>query len=180
MTIWSPVNIGHHWLSNGGSKTGLVNAIAVALAESGGDDHAISPSHDFGVWQINWIHFGTVGIAANNWMSIDVNARAAIAISGNGTNWAAWCTAWTNPGANCGHGFLPNPQPGSPAYSHLANARAAAQVLGQLSNVTIGTTAGLANVQDSFKQVQNFVHTDARNRYSKIAGISTAVKGISK
>lgn len=179
MTIWSPVNIGHHWLSNGGSRTGLVSAIAVALAESGGNDHAISSSHDFGVWQINWIHFGTVGIAANNWMDIDVNARAAIAISGNGSNWAAWCTAWADPGPNCGHGFLSAPQIKSAAYYHLADAQAAAQVLGVLDNVHISTTPGLASVQDSFAKVQSFVGKGGRSRYAQLTGISAAVKGIS-
>lgn len=56
------------------------------MAESGGDPGAISPTADYGLWQVNISH----GAMA----SLDpvVNARSAIAISGDGTDFSAWTT----------------------------------------------------------------------------------------
>lgn len=106
-------------MRNGGARAHQLVAAAVSLAESGGNDHARSPSADSGLWQINDIHLSTYGVTVAQLMNPDVNARVAISISGNGSNWAAWCTCWVDPGPNCGHGYLPAPQPGSPAGNRL-------------------------------------------------------------
>lgn len=116
------------WEVNGGDKAKVVLAVAVSTAESGRDTTAISPSSDYGLWQINSANFGWLGLTASTALQANPNARAAIRMSGNGTNWAPWCTCWTDPAANCGHGNLPYPQPGSPAYSYID---AVAQALGQ-------------------------------------------------
>lgn len=115
------------WQVAGGSEHHWIDAVAVAVAESSGDPDAISPSHDYGLWQINRIHFGDGIITAGNWSDPETNAREAIRLSGNGTNWAAWCTAWVDPAGNCGHGHLPHPEAGSPAGRMLP---AVAAVLG--------------------------------------------------
>ena len=96
-------------------ETRTVAAVAVALAESGGDLGAISKSHDYGLWQINRTHFGDGIITAGNWTQPVVQLHEMNYLSSNGHNWAAWCTAWANPAGNCGHGYLPVPQQGSPA-----------------------------------------------------------------
>ena len=127
MTVLSPRGIVQLLAQNLGAKNtyNTVYSVAIALAESGGDTTAISPSHDYGVWQINRIHFGDGIINGNNWSNPLVNAREMWKLSGGLQNWAAWCTAWTNPAGNCGHGFLGTPQPGSPADDQVIVARQA-------------------------------------------------------
>ena len=102
-----------------------VYAVAICLAESGGDESAISPSNDYGLWQINRIHFGDGIINGSNWANPLVNAREMWKLSGGMQNWAAWCTAWQNPRRDCGHGVLTRPQPGTPADDQVIVARQA-------------------------------------------------------
>ena len=75
------------WEAAGGSRSEAFMAAEIAMAESGGRQYAHSPTNDFGYWQINGGH----GPAMATYNPIG-NARAAIAISGNGTNWRAWTT----------------------------------------------------------------------------------------
>ena len=76
----------HLWDSVGGNPAAAYVAAEIATAESGGNPRAISPTNDFGLWQIN----GTHGALA----SLDpiANAKAAVIISGNGSNWSPWTT----------------------------------------------------------------------------------------
>lgn len=121
------VRVAKYWQLAGGSEAHWIPAVAVAMAESGGNTDAVSPSHDYGVWQINRIHFGDGIIDSSNWSDPITNAREAVKLSGDGTNWAPWCTAWIDPARDCGHGHLSSPQAGSPAAGWLA---AVAAVLG--------------------------------------------------
>lgn len=82
------------WIQAGGDPTQAAQAAAVAMAESGGNANAsltnANGSIDRGYWQINSSHgsqstFDPLG-----------NARAAVAISANGTNWRPWCVAYTD------------------------------------------------------------------------------------
>ena len=76
----------HLWDSVGGNPAAAFVAAEIATAESGGNPRAISPTDDFGLWQINGSH----GALA----SLDpiANAKAAVIISGNGSNWSPWTT----------------------------------------------------------------------------------------
>jgi len=127
MAILTIPQIAWEWEANGGSRRTVVLAVAVSLAESGGNTEAISPSSDYGLWQINSSNFGWLGLTTTTALEPGPNARAAIRMSANGDNWAPWCTCWVDPAADCGHGNLPYPQQGSPAYDHIAEV---AQVLG--------------------------------------------------
>jgi LysM repeat protein len=75
------------WEAAGGSHAEAFMAAEIAMAESGGRQYALSPTDDYGYWQINASHgpsmatFNPIG-----------NAKAAIAISNNGRNWNAWTT----------------------------------------------------------------------------------------
>jgi LysM repeat protein len=75
------------WEDAGGSRAHAFTAAEIAMAESGGRQYALSPTDDYGYWQINASHgpkeatFSALG-----------NARAAIAISDNGSDWYAWTT----------------------------------------------------------------------------------------
>ena len=75
------------WKAAGGSHAAAFTAAEIAMAESGGSQYALSPTDDYGYWQINASH----GPAEATFNPMG-NARAAIAISGDGTNWDAWTT----------------------------------------------------------------------------------------
>ncbi|HEY1617586.1 MAG TPA: hypothetical protein VGG25_08210 [Streptosporangiaceae bacterium] len=86
------------WLDAGGSPARAQMAASIAMAESGGDrystDNNTNGTVDRGYWQINSVHgaLSTYDPAAN--------ARAAVAISGDGSNWTPWVTY--NTGAYAG------------------------------------------------------------------------------
>jgi LysM repeat protein len=74
------------WDSAGGNPSDAFMAAEIAMAESGGNPNAISPTSDYGLWQIN---------ASNGSLAtLDpyANAKSAIILSGNGTNWGPWTT----------------------------------------------------------------------------------------
>ncbi len=75
------------WEAAGGSHGEAFIAAEIAMAESGGRQYAHSPTNDFGYWQINGSH--GPALATYNPMG---NAKAAIAISRNGSNWTPWTT----------------------------------------------------------------------------------------
>ncbi len=108
------------WIQNGGSPSTAPIMAAIAIAESGGCANCPpSSTGDYGLFQINRSNFPSPNW---NWSDPNTNTQKAIQMSDNGQNVAAWCTAWTNPKANCGHGSLSSPQAGSPAYKALVSA----------------------------------------------------------
>jgi len=78
-----------------GAAVGI--AVAIALAESGGDSSATHPnsngSVDYGLWQINSIH--TEYNYARLISDVTYNATAAFQLSSGGTNWTPWRTYQT-------------------------------------------------------------------------------------
>lgn len=78
--------------SAGFPESAWVTAIAVALAESGGNSDATNSnsnrSTDYGLFQINSVHSDLLNGA--NWRDPVENARMALAVSSNGTNWKPW------------------------------------------------------------------------------------------
>jgi LysM repeat protein len=74
------------WEQEGGSPAAAFMAAEIAMAESGGDPNAISPTDDFGLWQIN----GSNGSLAT--LNPFQNAKSAITLSDNGTDWNPWTT----------------------------------------------------------------------------------------
>ena len=74
------------WKNAGGSSGEAFTAAEIAMAESGGNPNAISPTDDFGLWQINGSHgsMATLNPAGN--------ARSAVSISSDGRNWGPWTT----------------------------------------------------------------------------------------
>lgn len=91
------------WISNGGNPTAAPIMAAIALAESGGRTDSLNntPStgdYSVGLWQINY--FGplapgrTAAYGAPAALAADPNAqaKAAIALSGNGSNLYPWST----------------------------------------------------------------------------------------
>ena len=86
------------WLQAGGSPQAAAMAAAVADAESGLNPNATRTNPDgttsVGLWLIpqNGTPPGSTDPLAN--------ARAALQLSQNGTDWSQWCSAWSD--NNCG------------------------------------------------------------------------------
>jgi hypothetical protein len=74
------------WRNAGGSSGEAFTAAEIAMAESGGNPNAISPTDDFGLWQINGSHGSMATLDPLG------NARAAVSISNGGSSWGAWTT----------------------------------------------------------------------------------------
>jgi LysM repeat protein len=74
------------WEEAGGSPAQAVMAASIAMAESSGEQYATGPVGERGYWQINPNH-GSLS-------SYDPlgNAKAAVVISDDGTNWTPWTT----------------------------------------------------------------------------------------
>lgn len=81
------------WESAGGSPGAAFMAAEIATAESGGrqsaTDYDSNGSVDRGYWQVNSIN------GALSTFDPAGNARAAVQISGDGTNWSPWVTFQT-------------------------------------------------------------------------------------
>ena len=82
------------WESAGGSPGAAFMAAEIARAESSGRQHATDDDGngtvDRGYWQVNSIH------GALSTYDPAGNARAAVQISDDGTNWSPWVTYQTD------------------------------------------------------------------------------------
>jgi LysM repeat protein len=76
------------WQEAGGSPGQAVVAASIAMAESSGEQYASSPAGDVGYWQINEPIWGP-SLATSDPLG---NAKAAIEISHDGTDWTPWVT----------------------------------------------------------------------------------------
>lgn len=102
MAKLSPAQIAEYAHDAGFRGQDLTVAVAVALAESGGDPKAhnpVPPDNSYGLWQIN-MH-GNLGPARRDEFDLDgnrelfdpeENAKAAWAISGHGNSFEPWTT----------------------------------------------------------------------------------------
>ena len=75
----------------------LITAVAVALAESGGNAKAVGDSGtSFGLWQIHWtVHRETYGVAPEELFDPQANANAAMKVFQE-QGWNAWSTYSVN------------------------------------------------------------------------------------
>jgi LysM repeat protein len=74
------------WVEAGGSAAVEVTAASIAMAESGGNQFATGTVGERGYWQINPVNGSLSTYDPYG------NARAAVIMSGNGTNWSPWTT----------------------------------------------------------------------------------------
>lgn len=105
MSTLSPERIARHAHDAGFRGQDLTIAVAVALAESGGDPrahNATPPDDSYGLWQINML--GALGPERRREYGLKSNAelfdpaenaKAANKISGDGRSWTPWST-YTN------------------------------------------------------------------------------------
>lgn len=88
----SDIDIARHARQAGFSGTDVPIAVAVALAESGGNPHAVNRNdtggtQSFGLWQINSVHSSL--LASGDWRDPASNARMAFAVFQR-QGWRAW------------------------------------------------------------------------------------------
>jgi hypothetical protein len=93
------------WKQAGGNPAQAPVAAAIALAESGGNPqshNAVPPDNSYGLWQINMLgsmgpsRRSAFGLSSNEQLFDPLtNAKAAVALSGGGSNFKAWST-YTN------------------------------------------------------------------------------------
>jgi LysM repeat protein len=74
------------WVNAGGAPSAEVVAASVAMAESGGQQYATGPNGERGYWQINPVNGSLSTYDPYG------NARAAVILSHDGTDWSAWTT----------------------------------------------------------------------------------------
>jgi LysM repeat protein len=74
------------WMDAGGSPAAEVTAASIAMAESGGNQFATGTVGERGYWQINPVN------GALSTYDPYGNARAAVIMSADGTNWSPWTT----------------------------------------------------------------------------------------
>lgn len=170
------------WVQAGGNPAAAQIAAAVAFAESSATSNAVSPSSDYGLWQIHLAtHLGQGGISWTNWATPTINARAAIVISTNGANWGPWCTAWATP-ADCASGPLATPQPGSPAAYHLNQITSGATPGGTpppYSGPTPLAPGGIPTPPATLAETWGRIQWDAWTNYNvQMARIQSAINAI--
>lgn len=122
------------WLQAGGNPTAAKVAAAVAMAESSGNPDATGPVGERGLWQIALSH------GAQSTYDPLGNARAAVAISNNGSNWKPWCTAYTDGACGTQGGVYDPLGAGSPVGRALAAGGGGGVIPGG------GTTGGVVPV----------------------------------
>jgi LysM repeat protein len=74
------------WIEAGGNQSEAFMAAEIAMAESGGNQFAVSPTSDYGYWQINAVHGSQATFSPLG------NAEAAVSISADGADWEPWTT----------------------------------------------------------------------------------------
>ncbi len=115
----SILQIANAWLAAGGPESRVVEFTAIALGESSGETSAVSSAGAEGTWQIMPEHWAALGLDGSRWADPVVNARAAVMLSGHGTNCAAWDSAYRDIYASGRYAFLAWPEPGSADYGHM-------------------------------------------------------------
>jgi len=74
------------WEEAGGNPADAFMAAEIAMAESSGNPNAKSSTGDYGLWQINSSHGSEATLNPLG------NAKSAVAISADGTDWTPWVT----------------------------------------------------------------------------------------
>lgn len=124
MPLLTAVEVADYWTGAGGPRSRAVEWVAIAMGESGLNSDAESPVGARGLWQIMPFNAAPYGYTVADLWDPAVNARVAVAMSGGGTNCAAWDSAYANIQASGRYSFLPWPEFGSADYNNLAAAAA--------------------------------------------------------
>jgi len=96
VTVYTPAQIAAFAHNAGFRGVHLVEAVAIALAESSGNSNATSSNPDGGVnaglWQLDTPGGGGAGFTVGELQNPQTNADVAFKVSHGGTSWGAWET----------------------------------------------------------------------------------------
>ena len=138
MTLLTARQVAGYWEGAGGPASRAAEWVAIAMGESGLVSDAVSPAGAIGIWQVMPFNAPPYGYTPNDLYDPAINARVTVAMSGGGTNCAAWDSAYADIYASGRYSFLAWPERGSVDYNNLA---AAAAELGGSAVNPIGGTA---------------------------------------
>lgn len=124
MSLLTAVQVADYWIGAGGPKNRAVEWVAIAMGESGLVTDAVSSAGAIGLWQVMPFNAGPYGYTPNDLYNPAINARITVAMSGGGTNCAAWDSAYANIQASGRYSFLAWPEQGSADYNNLPAAQA--------------------------------------------------------
>lgn len=119
MTVWSVHDVYGFWVTEGGPANRGVEFVAIAIAESSLDDHAVSVTSARGLWQEEPFWANSYGITVESLFDPRTNALVAVGISNHGQNCAAWDTAYADINVSGRYGFLAYPEHGSAAANNI-------------------------------------------------------------
>lgn len=120
MADLTSLQVADYWIAAGGPKNRAVEFTAISSAESSHNTDVLSPVGAIGLWQIMPEHAAEYGYSVGQLYDPAINARVAVALSGHGTNCAAWDTCYYNIGVSGRYKFLGWPEDGSAAFNDLA------------------------------------------------------------
>lgn len=120
MTVWTPTGAFGLLVLAGMPRGRCTLFVAIAECESSLDDQAVSPTGAIGLWQVEPYTATSLGFQPREMYNPDVNALAAVRLSGNGANVAAWDTCYADINRTGRYAVLSWPEPGSCAANHLA------------------------------------------------------------
>jgi hypothetical protein len=126
-----------YWEGAGGPASRAVEWVAISIGESGFVTDAVSSAGAVGLWQIMPFNAPTYGYSTSDLYDPHVNAVIAVAMSGGGTNCAAWDSCYRNISASGRYTFLAYPEVGSADYNNLS---IAAAELGRSVVTPVGST----------------------------------------
>ena len=132
MPLLTAVQVADYWIGAGGPKARAVEWVAIAMGESGLNDQAVSPAGAIGLWQIMPFNAPGYGYSPQQLYDPAINARVAVAMSGGGTNCAAWDSCYLDIYRSGRYTFLAWPEQGSADYNNLP--AAAAEIGGTVLN----------------------------------------------
>lgn len=120
MAQFTALQVADTWIAAGGPSSRAVEWVAISLGESSYNTSAVSSAGATGLWQIMPEHAAEYGYQVADLYTPLVNGKIAVALSGHGTNCAAWDSAYANILASGRYSFLAWPEAGSADYNNLA------------------------------------------------------------
>lgn len=105
------------WDSQGGARDKGAMMASIAEAESSLNTQARSWAGALGLWQVMPFWAADFGWPVSWLLVATYSARAAVRISGNGTNVGAWDTCYNPPSSAANRRNLSQPIQGSPAWN---------------------------------------------------------------
>lgn len=174
MTALEPNDIAVLWVAAGGPQDAVVAAVAVALAESGGDPDYNAGGIFYGLYGIDVGYFTDLGLTLTTALDPDTNTRAALALSLGGTSWAPWGSAWADPDAQDDAASLPAPQAES-AAGIVAQGFVAGPVTQGFTQAAPDPTPNLTQVSLAYAGWQTFVFQGAGAYYNQFAAYAAII-----